>query len=78
MTHMTRTAVGDASGGGSNGDVIGELIELTRERRQTVAELERREAELVRHARQREYSWQQIAASLDVSKQAVHKKYGRR
>lgn len=58
--------------------MIWELIDLTRQRRQTVSELERREAELVRHARALDYSWQQIAAALDVSKQAVHKKYGRR
>lgn len=74
----TRTAVGEVGGDGSQGDVIWELIDLTRRRRQSVAELERREAELVRHARQLDYSWQQIAAALDVSKQAVHKKYGRR
>lgn len=75
---MTKTAVGESGGAGAEDDVIWELIELTRRRRQTVSELERREAELVRHARAREYSWQQIAAALDVSKQAVHKKYGRR
>lgn len=74
---MTRTAVGEAGGEGS-AEVIGELIELTRQRRHQLAAIERREAELVRHARQQGYSWQQIASALDISKQAVHKKYGRR
>jgi DNA-directed RNA polymerase specialized sigma24 family protein len=32
----------------------------------------------VRNARERGWSWQQIAESLGVSRQAVHKKYGRR
>ncbi|WP_156223338.1 AsnC family protein [Pseudactinotalea suaedae] len=74
---MVRTAVGEAGGGGSF-EVIEELIGLTSQRRTQVAEIERREAELVRKARQQGCSWQQIAAALDVSKQAVHKKYGRR
>jgi DNA-binding NarL/FixJ family response regulator len=32
----------------------------------------------VRNARASGWSWQQIAESLGVSRQAVHKKYGRR
>jgi biotin operon repressor len=32
----------------------------------------------VRRARNRGYSWQLIALALGVSRQAVHKKYGRR
>jgi biotin operon repressor len=32
----------------------------------------------VRNARERGWSWQQIADGLGVSRQAVHKKYGRR
>lgn len=75
---MTRTAVGEAGGGEESAEVIGELIELTRQRRHQLAAIERREAELVRRARQQGYSWQQIASALDISKQAVHKKYGRR
>ena len=45
-------------------------IELTRE-------LDRAEAVAVRRARAAGASWQLIALALDVSKQAVHKKYGR-
>ncbi|MET4542490.1 hypothetical protein ABIE37_004301 [Arthrobacter bambusae] len=46
-----------------------------------VAELQkevgRREASLVRAARQSGLSWEAIALCLGVSKQAVHKKYGK-
>lgn len=45
---------------------------------QARAELARAEAEQVRRARARGYSWVDIADALGVSKQAVHKKYGRR
>ena len=42
-------------------------------------ELERQEAALVRRARNEGIVWEQIAASLGVTKQAVHRKYaGRR
>ncbi len=40
-------------------------------------ELDRLEAATVRKARNRGASWQLIALALRVSKQAVHKKYGR-
>lgn len=40
--------------------------------------LEQLEAVQVRNARDQGWSWQEIAAELGVSKQAVHKKYGRR
>ncbi|WP_235928941.1 hypothetical protein [Marisediminicola senii] len=40
-------------------------------------ELQRHEATLVRAARNRGYGWQMIASAMSVSKQAVHKKYGR-
>ena len=41
------------------------------------ADIERHEAALVRRARNQGIVWEQIAASLGVSKQAVHRKYGR-
>ncbi|WP_308493163.1 AsnC family protein [Microbacterium terrisoli] len=42
------------------------------------AEIARAEAEQVRRARAQKYSWLAIADALGVSKQAAHKKYGRR
>nr|WP_207454924.1 AsnC family protein [Herbiconiux sp. SYSU D00978] len=42
------------------------------------SELDRLEAATVRRARNDGMSWQLIATALGVSKQAVHKKYGRR
>jgi len=41
-------------------------------------ELERDEAAAVRQARSIGLTWQMIATALGVSKQAVHKKYGKR
>jgi hypothetical protein len=41
-------------------------------------ELEQLEAVQVRRARNRGLTWEQIAGSLGVSRQAVHKKYGGR
>ena len=46
--------------------------------RQLRAEMERREAVLVRKARNQGATWAQIAQVLGVSKQAIHKKYGGR
>lgn len=40
--------------------------------------LERLEAVQVHNARVNGWSWQEIAAELGVSRQAVHKKHGRR
>jgi DNA-directed RNA polymerase specialized sigma24 family protein len=40
--------------------------------------LEQLESVQVRSARNQGWSWQEIAAELGVSRQAVHKKHGRR
>ncbi|MFW6693883.1 helix-turn-helix domain-containing protein [Streptomyces sp. MAR4 CNX-425] len=40
--------------------------------------LEQLEAVQVRSARNQGWSWQEVAAELGVSRQAVHKKHGRR
>ncbi len=69
---MARTALDQDDPDG----VLRELAELVRSR----VALERQEAALVRKARNQGIVWEQIAASLGVSKQAVHKKHrsGRR
>ena len=55
--------------------VLAELAAVREQRR----ELERREAALVRRARNQGIVWEQVAASLGVTRQAVHRKYaGRR
>lgn len=54
-------------------DPYAALRAITRLRR----ELDRAEAAAVRRARNAGHSWQLIAMSLGVSKQAVHRKYGR-
>jgi DNA invertase Pin-like site-specific DNA recombinase len=63
-----RTAVGDA---GSR-DPIDTLRAIKAARH----ELDRAEAVAVRRARNANASWQLIALALEVSRQAVHKKYG--
>lgn len=65
-----RTLVGEA---GSD-DPIEALRAVSRLRR----ELDAVEEVAVRRARVRGASWQLVALALGVSRQAVHKKYGRR
>jgi hypothetical protein len=57
--------------GGEPEDILKELSQITKQRSQ----LERREATLVRRARNKGYVWEEIATALGVTKQAVHKKY---
>ena len=64
---MVRTGVESPGPDG----ILAELAALVGDRR----DLERREASLVRRARNQGIVWEQIAASLGVSKQAVHKKH---
>ncbi|HWU45135.1 MAG TPA: hypothetical protein VN133_00070 [Humibacter sp.] len=65
-----RTLTGDA---GSDDPIVAlrAIAKLHRE-------LDRIEAVAVRRARNANATWQLIAIALGVSKQAVHKKYGRR
>ncbi|MDT0268054.1 hypothetical protein RM844_17370 [Streptomyces sp. DSM 44915] len=63
---LTRTATGD--------DPIAGLAAAAEVRR----EMERLEAVLVRRARAQGHTWAEIAGTLGISKQAVHKKYGGR
>jgi hypothetical protein len=63
------TLAGDAS----SPDPIAALNAIAKLRK----EIDRVEAVAVRRARNANASWQFIALALGVSKQAVHKKYGR-
>jgi hypothetical protein len=65
-----RTLAGDA---GSDDPIV-----ALRAIAQLHAELDRVESVAVRRARNANASWQLIALALGVSRQAVHKKYGRR
>ncbi len=67
------TAARTALGGIPDGEPLAEIRRL----RQAQRELTRAEAEQVRRARAQGYSWLAIAAALEVSKQAAHKKFGK-
>lgn len=66
----TRTAIGAAE----HEPPLRAIQEIARRRK----ELERAEETAVRRARVAGYSWVAIAGALGVTKQAAHKKYGRR
>ncbi|WP_419183562.1 AsnC family protein [Serinibacter arcticus] len=68
---MTRTAVDALE---PEPGPMGELRAITAER----AALERREEVAVRRARAQGYSWAAISSMLGISRQAAHKKFGRR
>ncbi|MET0296439.1 MAG: AsnC family protein [Microbacterium sp.] len=70
MSSDLRTAIGAHDGR----EPIAELHRLGALRQ----ELARAEEVQVRRARNLGYSWQAIAGALGVSKQAAHKKYGRK
>lgn len=55
----------------------GEPRALLRRIAQQRAELDRAESLSVRRARNSGLTWQEIAGELGVTKQAVHKRYGR-
>ncbi|PXA70069.1 hypothetical protein [Cryobacterium arcticum] len=65
-----RTLLGNAG----SGDPIDALRAIKAARH----DLDRAEAVAVRRARNNNASWQLIALALEVSRQAVHKKYGRK
>jgi hypothetical protein len=70
MDHGTITTL---AAGADSDDPIQALTAIATLRK----ELDRVEAVAVRRARNANASWQLIALALRVSKQAVHKKYGR-
>ena len=69
MDQILATLLGEAD----SNDPIAALNAIAKMRR----EVDRVEAVAVRRARNANASWQLIALALGVSKQAVHKKYGR-
>lgn len=71
---MSGDDIGTLIGSVPEGGPIAELHRLAEVRR----ELARTEEVQVRRARNQGYSWQAIAGALGVSRQATHKKYGRK
>jgi len=59
-------------------DDTGEPLSALRRLQAARAQIARAEAEQVRRARAQGYSWVAIADALGVTRQAVHKKYGRK
>lgn len=74
---MDVTGLSTAIAAADGDDPYRALRELHRARVELTRELDRAEALAVRRARAQGASWQLIALALEVSKQAVHKKYGR-
>ena len=70
MNHDNIHTLAASAGSDDPIEALNAIAELHRE-------LERVESATVRAARNRGASWQLIALALGVSKQAVHKKYGR-
>jgi len=70
MRNGIRTALGAAEGG----EPIAELRAI----REAQRRLARLAAEQVRRARAQGYSWLAIGDALEISKQAAHKRFGRR
>ncbi|MFF1574157.1 hypothetical protein ACFVWR_15550 [Leifsonia sp. NPDC058292] len=71
---MDATTIHTLAGDAGSDDPIVALRAVAKLR----AELDGVEAVAVRRARNANATWQLIALALGVSKQAVHKKYGRR
>jgi DNA invertase Pin-like site-specific DNA recombinase len=67
----TRTTAA-ASGRNAAENPLRDLKEVVKERKA----LDKREVALVKKARKAGYVWEDIAAAMGVSKQAVHKRFG--
>lgn len=74
---MDDTTLRTAIAGADGDDSYRALRDIRRARIDITRELDQAEELAVRRARAKGSSWQLIAMALGVSKQAVHKKYGR-